>query len=484
MARNKIVEVPRNAFVEADVAESVLLIDARNYYRTLYRALSQAQSYALVSGWQFETGVPLLRGADAEHAEYPLKFLEFLAACCAARPTLKIYLLAWEYSFVYAKEREWGQAEKFNQAHPNISFQWDPHPVGSASHHQKFVVVDGALGFLGGIDICDARWDDCDHRAEHPDRVNVVGDPCKPYHDLQAGVRGEIVASLEQIFVERWQRATEQALELPALGADERARFDLLELSGGRAEPIQASRAALSRTQVDPRAESAHIGEVQRLFSDAIAAAERSIYAETQYFTSRAVAKMFIARMRDQALPKLDMVVVLPHGADTPLEKLALEDAQEGVLQTLLDTARETGHELRLIYPASRTEDGGEKPTFIHSKVLIVDDCLLMTGSPNFTERSVALDTELAISWQSTTDGDPLSRSIAAIRSTLLAEHSGVSAKEFAAPRGLCAVIDRLLERGDTRLRRREVLEAGPLGPLFAELFDPGDAALADVPLA
>jgi len=483
MARNKIVEVPRNAFVEADVEQSVLLIDARNYYRTLYRALSQAHGYALVSGWQFETGVPLLRGKDAEHAEHPLKFLEFLVACCEARPALKIYLLAWEYSFVYAKEREWGQAEKFNQAHPNIVFRWDPHPLGNASHHQKFVVVDGAVGFLGGIDICDARWDDCDHRAEHPDRVNVAGDPCKPYHDLQAGVGGDIVASLARIFVERWQRATEQPLQLPALDPGERARFDLLELSGDCAEPILASRAALSRTQVDPRAESAHIGEVQRLFADAIAAAERSIYAETQYFTSRAVAKMFIARMRDAALPKLDIVVVLPHGADTPLEKLALEDAQEGVLQALLDTARETGHELRLLYPASRTEDGGEKPTFIHSKVLIVDNRLLMTGSPNFTERSVALDTELAISWQSAQDGDPLSRSIEKIRSKLLCEHSGVSADEFAAPRRLCAVIDQLLERGDTRLRRREVLEPGPLGPLFAELFDPGDDALANAPL-
>jgi phosphatidylserine/phosphatidylglycerophosphate/cardiolipin synthase-like enzyme len=483
MARNKIVEVPRNAFVEADAEQSLILIDARNYYRTLYRTISRARSYVLVSGWQFETGVPLLRGSDAQHAEHPVKFLEFLVACCEARPSLRIYLLAWEYSFVYAREREWGQAEKFNQAHPNISFQWDPHPVGSASHHQKFVVVDGAAGFLGGIDICDARWDDCDHRAEHPDRVNVAGDPCKPYHDLQAGVSGEIVASLERIFAERWQRAREQPLELPALDAAERARFDLRELSDGSAEVIAAERAALSRTQVDPRAESAHIGEVQRLFADAIAAAERSIYAETQYFTSRAVAKMFIARMRDPARPKLDIVVVLPHGADTPLEKLALEDAQEGVLQALLDTARETGHELRLIYPASRTEDGGEKPTFIHSKVLIVDDRLLLTGSPNFTERSVALDTELAISWQSLAEGDAVSRSIDRIRTTLLCEHSGVGADEFAGPDGLCRAIDRLLERGDTRLRRREVLDAGPLGPLFAELFDPGDAAVADAPL-
>jgi len=65
----QILELSRNAFVKAEAEQSALLIDARNYYRTLYRALEQAEHYAIITGWQFESGVCLLRGTDAsKHA--------------------------------------------------------------------------------------------------------------------------------------------------------------------------------------------------------------------------------------------------------------------------------------------------------------------------------------------------------------------------------------------------------------------------------
>ena len=475
-----VLRVGRNALVRAEAQQSALLIDARDYYRTLYRALEQAQSYAIVSGWQFESGIPLLRGEDAEHTAHPVKFLEFLQALCDERPGLTIYLLAWDFSVVYAKDREWGQAEKFNGGNPQVRFVWDAHPTVGASHHQKFAVIDGAVGFIGGIDLCDARWDENDHRSEHPERVNVVGDPCKPYHDVQACFTGAIVAPLVEVFVERWLLACGERLQFapPAVGA--RDRFDLMALSGGCAHSICATHAALSRTRVDSRAEPARVGEVFALFGDAIRAARRLIYAETQYFTSRSVAKLLFERMRDDTLPKLDIVVVLPHGADTPMEKMALEDTQDGVLSALLETALECGHELRLIYPASRNPDGSETATFIHSKILIVDDELLMVGSPNLTERSIALDTELAITWECNSEADELTDCIQTIRTLLLAEHSGLPASEFGLQRGLCEKVGLLIERGDTRLRRREVVAAGPLGDLLSQFFDPGDAELTD----
>ena len=350
-------------------------------------------------------------------------------------------------------------------------------------------MVDGAVAFLGGIDLCDARWDDCQHLSEHPDRVNVVGDPCKPYHDVQACFTGPIVNPLVELFVQRWQRACGERLRLgeptnALLGETAaRSRFDLQRLSDGCAEPVVASELALSRTQADSRAEPALIGEILGLFSDAIASAERLIYAETQYFTSRSVAQLLIDRLRDAERPKLDIVVFLPHGADTPMEKYALEDTQEGVLCEVLAAASEHGHELRLLYPASRNADGSETATFIHSKILIVDDRLLMVGSPNFTERSVALDTELAVTWECTSEDPGLSHWIRNVRMRLLAEHSGLPAREFAEQRGLCGKLDALLERGTSRLRRREVAEPGLLGPLLAGIVDPGDSALTNAVL-
>jgi phosphatidylserine/phosphatidylglycerophosphate/cardiolipin synthase-like enzyme len=392
-------------------------------------------------------------------------------------------LLAWDFSVVYSGDRETQQKEKFTATSPRIHFEWDEHPAIGGSHHQKFAVIDGAIGFIGGIDICDARWDDCDHRAEHPDRVNVSGGPCKPYHDVQACFSGAIVSPLVDIFCERWARASGQRLALPASEHAHTARFNVQRLSEGLAQPIGVNVAALSRTQLDSRALPERIGEVVNLFADAISAAQRLIYIETQYFTSRSIAQVMLERMRNASLPKLDIVVFMPHGADTAMEKMALEDTQEGVLCSLLDVARETGQQVRLFYPASHNAAGEEIATFIHSKILIIDDRLLMVGSPNCTERSMALDTELAISWECGSADEDGARHIRAIRTKLLSEHSGLPESAFEDQRALCTRLDELMQHQKTRLRRREVDQPGPLGSILAGIFDPGDEQLTSAAL-
>jgi phospholipase D1/2 len=68
-------------------------------------------------------------------------------------------------------------------------------------------VIDGALAFVGGMDVCEARWDDRRHLAEHPLRYSR-GRPQKPYHDVQAFVAGgDVAAALAELFVERWARS-------------------------------------------------------------------------------------------------------------------------------------------------------------------------------------------------------------------------------------------------------------------------------------
>lgn len=481
-----IVEVPRNAFAIARADQSALLIDACVYYQTVYRALEQARHYAVLSGWQFDTGVPLLRGQHAKRATRPVTLLKFLHALCEERPELTIYILAWDFSVAYLSEREWMQGLKFAYStNPRLRFEWDEHPVAGASHHQKFVVVDGAVGFLGGIDICDARWDECDHREHNPQRVNLAGEPCKPYHDVQAALTGEAVRPLVDVFVERWQHATGDRLQLGLASPEVRSRFELSRLSEGHAQPVGCSLAAFSRTRQDERANPVEIAEIRELVSDALKTAERLIYAETQYFTSRSIAAVLLERMRNDRLPKLEIVLCMPRGADSPKEKLALGDTQEAILYALRETARETGHELRLLYSATGTEGVDEIPTFIHAKLLIVDDQLLMVGSPNLTERSMGLDTEIAVTWYH--DGEHEEQDtrdcVRNVRTRLLAEHAGLDAREFELQSGLCAKIDTLIASGRSRLRHRVIQSFGPLGPWMAEIFDPANGILAAAPL-
>ena len=61
-------EIPargRNLWKLARPDASGVLVDAADYYRAFYEAASQAKKSILLSGWQFDRGVPLLRGQHA-----------------------------------------------------------------------------------------------------------------------------------------------------------------------------------------------------------------------------------------------------------------------------------------------------------------------------------------------------------------------------------------------------------------------------------
>jgi hypothetical protein len=77
-----IIECGRNAQRIADADDSGIIIDARDYYYSFYKAAEQARRYILMSGWQFDTGVKLLRGEDAPPGA-EVHFLKFLVGYAA-----------------------------------------------------------------------------------------------------------------------------------------------------------------------------------------------------------------------------------------------------------------------------------------------------------------------------------------------------------------------------------------------------------------
>ena len=157
--------VPGKSFFAAPPAAACgLLVDARDYYVAFYRAALAARHSILVTGWQFDRGVKLLRGPDVALAKPmggEVRFLAFLDQLCKRRPALQVYILAWNFHVVLALEREWMQRLYFHWAtNERLRFRFDASHASGASHHQKFAVIDGEVSFLGGIDLCEARWDD------------------------------------------------------------------------------------------------------------------------------------------------------------------------------------------------------------------------------------------------------------------------------------------------------------------------------------
>jgi phospholipase D1/2 len=120
-----IIQPPRNTWriVSADGAGG--LVDAADYYRAFYWAARHAERYIVMSGWQFDSGVQLVRGDEAP-AGQEVRFLKFLNGLCERSPALRVYLLAWDFHPVLALEREWWQRVYFHwMTNPRLQFRFD-----------------------------------------------------------------------------------------------------------------------------------------------------------------------------------------------------------------------------------------------------------------------------------------------------------------------------------------------------------------------
>ena len=306
-------------------------------------------------------------------------------------------MLAWDFHMVFALEREWMQRLWFHYAtNERLVFRFDDADAARGSHHQKFVVIDGEQAFLGGIDLCESRWDDRAHRSQNPLRRSR-GRASKPYHDLQAHLVGpEAAGALRELFVDRWSRAAGDALDLEdqAPGPVGK-RLPPVDAAGVRLGPGPV---ALSRT--DCPADKRRVQEVEQLFVDAIAAAERLIYIETQYFSSTRICDALVERMRAPRAPApgdRGRGQRARRGAEGRDRRGAAPGQEPGAAAA---GGGETGHALGLYYSLSDGAGKDQRATYIHSKLLAVDDRFLTVGSANLTNRSMGVDSELHVSWE------------------------------------------------------------------------------------
>jgi phosphatidylserine/phosphatidylglycerophosphate/cardiolipin synthase-like enzyme len=430
-----------------------LLIDGRSYYKAFYEAALHAQRYVLIAGWRFNSDVRLVRGQDAEAIGGEVMFLPFLQDLCEQKPELRIFVLAWDFSINFARQWELFQAWKFNRApHERLVFRFDNQHAIGASHHQKFVVIDGQTAFVGGLDFNADDWDDRSHLAHNPLRADSGQKPHDPYHDIQAYFTGPAAEELAKYFATRWQVACGEELKLPHPPTEPPAAI----------RPnvsISARQMAFCLNKPKTLADPTEVYEIRELYVDAIAAAEELIYIENQYFSSEVVLEALLRRLRKAGRPRLELVVVLPKRFPAWVETMTVGPPRIRMLDELRKAARKTGHRLGLYYTMAPAEDGREVNVVLHSKVLIVDDRFMTVGSCNTSNRSMGLDTELNVVWEAASEDGDLLRSIRRARVSLLAEHCGLRQdadvrRKLRRRKGLVAYLNRLAAGEAPRLRR------------------------------
>ena len=328
----------RNCWRIEPCSRAAFLVDGQAYFAAFREAAIQARHSLFILGWDFDTRVRFL--IDREPDGYPDRLGPFLSALLLRSRSLHIYVLVWDFHVIYFRERQWWLPSHL-LAQRRLHFVKDGvHPVG-ASHHQKIVVIDDAVAFVGGLDFASCRWDTPEHQADHPGRVMPSdGSPCRPFHDVQMIVDGPAAAALGQLVRCRWKTAT--GLLIPSAPA--RSGED--PWPGSVAPQVQDVRVAIARTMPEGE-QGPEIREVEQLLVDLIRAARRSIYIETQYFTSKVLAAVLAERLQEPDGP--DIVMILHPNSDGWLEQHTMDVLRGRVLSSLqtMDRHRRLG----LYYP-------------------------------------------------------------------------------------------------------------------------------------
>jgi phosphatidylserine/phosphatidylglycerophosphate/cardiolipin synthase-like enzyme/uncharacterized membrane protein YdjX (TVP38/TMEM64 family) len=403
------------------------LIDGANYYRAVADAFARAERSIAIVGWDVNSRARLIEGAG----DLPCELGPMLDALVKRRRRLRAWVLEWDYPMLYALDREWLPLVQFGyRTHRRVHFRLDSgHPV-AASHHQKVVVVDDKVAFVGGMDVTHGRWDTCRHHPEEPRRVDPWGRRYPPYHDVQLVCDGAAAAALGELVRERWKRAGGR-LRRPVRTAGDPwpasvpPDVERVDLAIARTEPAYRGRPAVT--------------EVANAWLDLIRAARDSIYIENQYLTSAAVGDALAERLQSDDCP--EVVIVITHSSSGWLEESTM-----GVLRArLLERLRKADRcdRLRVYYVCA----GSDVDVKVHSKVFVADDQVVRVGSANLNNRSMGLDTECDVFFEARGRRD-VSAAIVALRDRLLGEHLGVEPERFGAEvarrGGLAAAIEAL----------------------------------------
>lgn len=377
------------------------------------------------------------------------------------RPELEIYILSWDFSMIYAMERELFPRYRLRwKSHDRVHFCLDgEHPLG-ASQHQKLVVIDGQVAFSGGLDLSKWRWDTPAHLVDDERRIDPSGAPYPPFHDVQMVVDGEAAHALAEIARQRWVFAAGREPNVDAAEDSDpwpqSIEPDVADVEVGIARTFPASE---RREQVR---------EVEQLYLDSIAAARRFIYAENQYLSSHRVGHALRERLQEPDGP--EVVIVTPEKTGGWLEQHTMDVLRARLLTDL----READRHGRLRVYSVRLSKDPPVSLMIHAKVMIVDDTFVRVASSNLSNRSMGLDSECDLAIESSSSRDRR-KVIAHFRRRLLSEHLGVSidslTKAEESHASLIAAIESL--RGAER----------SLEPLRAELPEDMDAWVPDAAL-
>jgi len=454
-----------------DARRVTFLVDYQDYYTTLAAALGRATRQVLLIGWSFDPRTRLAPDG-VRRAGSPDEIGCLLIDLSKQKPGLDIRVLVWRSAMAISATQE-GFPHRAKAWFRNtvVDFRLDDTVPFGACHHQKVIVIDDTVAFLGSGDICGDRWDTTSHLDRDARRRNPAGGFHPPRHEVMILAEGPIARALGDLARTRWREATgETVAPSPALEKGESPWPE------GLAADVSDTRLAIARTVPGWKGRE-EVREISALTTEAIATATQALYVENQYFTSPLVTEALAARLAEPKGPQV--VLISTHRSPSYFDQLTMDRTRAVFIWRL--RAADIFGRLRVLAPF--TAEGA--PIIVHAKTMVVDDILARVSSANLNNRSQGFDTECELDLEARGEGERTA--ITLLRDRLLGHWLGRPAADVASARArtgsLIGAIEDLNRRG--RLRPIEPTRLGPLGEFIAtfHLGDPISVADSWAPM-
>jgi phosphatidylserine/phosphatidylglycerophosphate/cardiolipin synthase-like enzyme len=376
-----------------------VLLDGQEGLSAMASAIAAAKSHVSIAGWHASPSFRPTREPGAPT-------LAELLATVAERVPVRMLLWAGPPLPVFQPTRGMAQeaCDGFMRD-SKVRCVLDSRERTLHCHHEKIVVVDDEVAFVGGIDFTALQGDRHDSTAHVPDRP--LG-----WHDAATELRGPVVADVARHFAQRWTEVAGETLPEPVV---QPAAGDLS--------------VRLVRTVPERNYKFATQGEFSILaaYLEALRAAKSLVYLENQFLWSPEVIAILVDLLHRPPTDDFRLVLLLPRrpsdGADTT----------RGQLGRLMEADAGHGRVLATTVSARAGEKTG--PLYVHAKVGIVDDTWMTIGSANLNEHSLFNDTEVNVVLR-----DP--DLIRSTRLRLWAEHLETSEEDVSGT--VCDVVDTL----------------------------------------
>ena len=328
------------------------LIDGKDYMSAVADAIESARHEIFITDWQIHPYVHLKR-PDTGVTSLDWRLDKLLIR--KADENVRIYiLLYWETKLAMDLGSSFAMTVL---KHPNIVIL--RHPDWSTifthtstllrwSHHEKLVVVDRSIAFVGGIDLCFGRWDTSahplvDNHPHHPIALETEGEtnveqskgqycrwvgkdygntflagvrdgldepleeicdkesslsirytvPRMPWHDVSCMFNGEAASDIAKHFIQRFNQICQTSLPLKRLFSVPvhqplSNQFSDEHRVYHQIEDPSSSNAKIQvvRSVASWSANQQFEDSIHKAYRDAIKNAEHSIYIENQFFIS------------------------------------------------------------------------------------------------------------------------------------------------------------------------------------------------------